>query len=194
MGNSEALAAFQTLSRLESLFTLDRRAVLDFCRELRIMVSFSPQAVMNWPSYDLLVSDEYKAFLADIIVQKQRGAPVVGSLAYLRTLLDFQPYACYPLLVPRVMPNGDLVYPCRPIERGNVERGGRPCNLLNVESWNAALKIALTEYGEPPQTCTSCFQQCFAEPSLLQAKPLALLRELTFAPSRRGSVWTHAPG
>jgi MoaA/NifB/PqqE/SkfB family radical SAM enzyme len=170
------------------------QAILDFCVEHNILVSFSPQAVNNWPHYDLLVSNDYRVFVQHLIDRKQAGAPILGSLAYLRTLLDFQPYACYPLLVPRVMPNGDLVYPCRPIEQGHVERGGRPCNLLEVDSWNAALKIALDEYGQPPQTCTSCFQQCFAETSLLQAKPLSLLRELTFPASRRGSVWTHAPG
>lgn len=170
------------------------QAILDFCLQHNILVSFSPQAVNNWPHYDLLVSNDYRAFIQHLIERKQAGAPILGSLAYLRTLLDFQPYACYPLLVPRVMPNGDLVYPCRPIELGHVERGGRPCNLLNVESWDAALNIALNEYGQPPQTCTSCFQQCFAEASLLQAQPLSLLRELTFSASRRGSVWTHAPG
>ena len=168
--------------------------MLDFCAAQHTLVSFSPQAVGNWPHYDLLVADEYRAFIQHLIDAKQRGAPILGSFEYLRTLLDFTPYACYPLLAPRVMPNGDLVYPCRPIEQGHVERGGRPCNLLAVESWDAALTIALTEYGQPPQTCTSCFQQCFAETSLLQARPWSLLRELALAPSRRGSLWTHAPG
>jgi len=170
------------------------KSILAFCLEHNLLVSFSPQAVNNWPHYDLLVSAEYRTFIQHLIDEKRHGAPILGSLEYLRTLLEFQPYACYPLLVPRVMPNGDLVYPCRPIELGHVERGGRPCNLLNVESWDAALNIALNEYGQPPQTCTSCFQQCFAEASLLQAQPLSLLRELTFSASRRGSVWTHAPG
>jgi MoaA/NifB/PqqE/SkfB family radical SAM enzyme len=170
------------------------QAVLDFCTAHHTLVSFSPQAVGNWPHYDLLVADEYRAFIQRLIAAKQRSAPILGSLEYLGTLLDFKPYACYPLLVPRVMPNGDLVYPCRPIEQGHVERGGRPCNLLDVKSWDAALTIALNDYGQPPQTCTSCFQQCYAEASLLQAKPLASLRELMFAASRRGSVWTHAPG
>jgi hypothetical protein len=66
--------------------------------------------------------------------------------------------------------------------------------LLDVKSWREALRLALQEFGEPPQTCTSCFQQCFAEPSLLQARPLSLLGELRCAPSRQGAVWKHAPG
>jgi hypothetical protein len=170
------------------------RTVLDFCEEQRILISFSPQAVNNWPHYDLLTAPEYRAFVQHLIKRKRAGAPILGSLAYFNVLNDFTPYACYPLLVPRVMPNGDLVYPCRPIELSGTTRGGRPCNLLDVKSWSAAIRLALQEFGEPPQTCTSCFQQCFAEPSLLQAHPLSLLRELRYAPSRRGAVWKHAPG
>jgi MoaA/NifB/PqqE/SkfB family radical SAM enzyme len=169
--------------------------VLDFCIEHDLFVSFSPQAVHNWPRYDLLVSDAYKRFLAQLIALKRRGAPILGSMAYLRTLHDMVPYACYPTLVPRVMPNGDLLYPCRPIEKEKGSHGGRPCNLLQVTSWAQALEIAVNEYGPPPRICTSCFQECFAEPSLMQARPLSLLRELAlYAPSRRGTIWTHAPG
>ncbi|MFQ5616324.1 MAG: radical SAM protein, partial [Anaerolineales bacterium] len=145
--------------------------LLDFCATHDLLVSFSPQAIGNWPNYDLLVSDKYKAILTRLITRKRQGAPILGSMIYLRTLLDFRPYSCYPLLVPRVMPNGDLVYPCRPIEKENGSHGGRPCNLLAVESWAQALEIAVGEYDPPPRVCTSCFQQCFAEPSLMQAHP-----------------------
>jgi MoaA/NifB/PqqE/SkfB family radical SAM enzyme len=169
--------------------------VLDFCIEHDLLVSFSPQAIHNWPRYELLVSDAYKRFLARLIALKRRGAPILGSMAYLRTLHDMVPYACYPTLVPRVMPNGDLLYPCRPIEKEKGSHGGRPCNLLQVTSWAQALETAVNEYGPPPRICTSCFQECFAEPSLMQARPLSLLRELiAYAPSRQGAVWTHTPG
>lgn len=168
--------------------------VLAFCERERLLVSFSPQAVNNWPHYELLVSEKYRTLIETLIDRKRRGAPILGSFAYLESLRTFTPYACYPLLVPRIMPDGELVYPCRPIERGGTERGGRPCNLLDVSSWREAIDRARAQFGAPPETCASCFQQCFAEASLLQAQPLALLRELAYAPSRRGSVWTHAPG
>jgi MoaA/NifB/PqqE/SkfB family radical SAM enzyme len=170
------------------------RTMLDFCEEHRVLISFSPQSVNNWPHYDLLTAQEYREFVQHLIDRKHAGAPVLGSLDYFHMLRDFTPYSCYPLLVPRVMPNGELIYPCRPVELSNTTRGGRPCNLLDVKSWDDAIRRALHEYDEPPQTCTSCFQQCFAEPSLLQAHPLSLLRELRYAPSRRGAVWKHAPG
>ena len=171
------------------------RAVLQFSRENNILVSFSPQAVMNWPNYDLLVSAEYKDFLSEIIAQKQCGAPVLGSLVYLRTLRNFHPYACYPTLVPRVLPAGELVYPCRPIQKANNGHGGQPCNLREVRDWNEAVQRATAEFGPPPMVCSSCFQQCFAEPSLMQARPFDWLAEwLRFPASRDASLVTFAPG
>jgi molybdenum cofactor biosynthesis enzyme MoaA len=169
--------------------------VLDFCAEHGLLASFSPQAVNNWPRYELLVSAEYRAFLQKLATLKRRGAPILGSAAYLRTITDLRPYSCYPTLVPRVLPNGELIYPCRPIEKEGTSHGGRPCTLLAVESWTEALKIAVGEYGPPPRVCTSCFQQCFAEPSLMQAKPPSLLYELLrYRASRRGGLASYAPG
>jgi MoaA/NifB/PqqE/SkfB family radical SAM enzyme len=171
------------------------RQVLDFCAEHGLLVSYSPQAVNNWPRYELLVSDEYRAFLRELVRLKQRGAPILGSTAYLRTLLELRPYSCYPTLIPRVMSNGDLIYPCRPIEREGTSHGGRPCNLLEMASWQEALRIAAAEYGPPPRVCSSCYQQCFAEPSLMQARPLSLLGEwLRYRASRRGGLANYAPG
>ncbi len=101
--------------------------VLDFCAEHGLLASFSPQAANNWPRYELLVSDEYRALLAELLARKRRGAPILGSAAYLRSLLELRPYSCYPTLIPRIMPGGELVYPCWPIEKAGDSHGGRPC-------------------------------------------------------------------
>lgn len=171
------------------------RKLVEFCMRHDLLVSFSPQAVNNWPAYDLLVSEAYKEFLGWLAAQKRKGAPILGSDAYLRTLLDFHPYSCYPTLVPRVMPNGELAYPCRPIEKNGGSHGGRPVNLLAVSSWQEAVEVAVETYGPPPRVCTSCFQQCYAEPSLMQARPFALLGELIRYPgSRRAGLESYAPG
>jgi MoaA/NifB/PqqE/SkfB family radical SAM enzyme len=169
--------------------------VLNFCKQHNLLVSFSPQAVMNWPNYDLLVSPEYKSLVANLIEEKKHGAPILGSMPYLKTMLTFYPYACYPTLAPRIMPNGDLSYPCRPIEKDNNGHGGLPCNLLEVGNWDHAVELALDAYGNPPKHCASCFQQCFAEPSLMQAYPLKWLHEwVHFSASRKGELNTFAPG
>jgi MoaA/NifB/PqqE/SkfB family radical SAM enzyme len=170
-------------------------AILDFCQEHNLLVSFSPQAVDDWPRYELLVSEEYKAFVAQLIESKKNGGPILGSDAYLQSLYDFTSYACYPTLVPRIMADGALVYPCRPIERKGASNGGRPVNLLDVDSWAEAMETAVSQYGSPPQHCTSCFQQCFAEPSLMQSRPLAHAIEwLRYPASRQAKLYKHAPG
>jgi len=170
-------------------------AVLDFCVEHNVTFAFSPQSFNNWPRYELLVSDDYRAFVDKVMAYKKQHVKVLGSRAYLKMARNFQPYNCYPTLAPRVLPDGDLIYPCRPIERGNTPHGGRPCNLTQVNSWREAITIAEQEFGPPPTSCSSCFQQCYAEPSLMQAHPLWLLREiLTSSASRKLKIHTFAPG
>jgi MoaA/NifB/PqqE/SkfB family radical SAM enzyme len=170
-------------------------ALLDFCRQQRILVSFSPQAVCNWPRYELITSPAYRAFILKLVAIKRRGGPVLGSLAYLRGLLDLRPYACYPTLTPRILPNGDLSYPCRPIQKSDHSHGGRIGNLMAVKSWQQAQALAFREYGLPPRVCSSCFQQCYMEPSLMQAQPLSLLREkLFYPPSRQAGIDRYVPG
>ncbi len=176
--------------------TLDAaEALIDFSREQHILISFSPQAVCNWPRYELVTSPGYQAFISKLVEVKRRGGPLVGSLSYLRVLQDLRPYACYPTLTPRILPNGDLVYPCRPIEKSGTTHGGRACNLLAVQSWQQAQALAFREYGLPPRVCNSCFQQCYVEPSLMQAQPLSLLREkLLYPASRQAGLDRYVPG
>jgi MoaA/NifB/PqqE/SkfB family radical SAM enzyme len=177
----------------ESLRGLD--ALLGFCIQNKVLLSFSPQSFNNWPRYELLISEEYRAAIQKIITLKKRGAPILGSMTYLKTLLDLQPYDCYPTLMPRVFPDGWLLYPCRPIEKDAGEQGGRPVNLKEVDSWDQAWAIAQQTYGEAPAACGSCFQQCYAEPSLMQSKPLNYFWErLRYASSRQINLSTYAPG
>jgi MoaA/NifB/PqqE/SkfB family radical SAM enzyme len=173
----------ETLPHMDSL--------IEFCASHRILLSFSPQAVNNWPRYELLVSPEYRAFLQRALALKKRGAPILGSIAYLQTLLDQKPYNCYPTLIPRVTPDGWLVYPCLPMEKEGGEVGGRPVNLRDVSTWDQAWELAKRRYGEAPSSCSSCFQQCYAEPSLMQSRPLAWMLERL----RTGvDLGTYAPG
>ena len=173
-------------------------ALLDFCADvshLPLLISFSPQSFNNWPRYELMVSPEYKAFIQKLMKLKQDGAPILASRRYLQSLLDFAPYDCYPTLAPRILPDGSLTYPCRPFEKADNGQGGQPVNLLNVNNWAEAWKIAYETYGQPPRTCHSCFQQCYTEPSLMQAHPLSLAWEwLRYPAVRRGNLTTYAPG
>ena len=169
----------------------EMNALIDFCAKNKIWLSLSPQAVNNWTHFDLLTSPDYRKFIEHIIKRKKSGAPILGSTAYLKTLLDQKPYECYPTIIPRIMPDGWLIYPCLPMEKAGGEVGGRPVNLLNVSSWDEAWAIAKNRYGEAPSSCTSCFQQCYAEPSLMQSRPLAWIWEYLHTGIDLG---TYAPG
>jgi len=172
----------------ETLPGMDK--LLAFCTENQVHISFSPQAVNNLPRYDLVTSIEYRAFIEKVIELKKQGAPILGSNTYLNTLLDQTPYECYPTIVPRILPDGWLAYPCRPMEKANGEQGGRAVNLLSVDQWDEAWTIAKHKYGEAPTSCVSCFQQCYAEPSLMQAHPFEHLKETI----RGNHLTTYAPG
>jgi len=172
----------------ETLPSMDK--LLAFCTENDIRISFSPQAVNNLPRYDLVTSKEYRAFIEKVIGLKKHGAPILGSSTYFDTLLDQIPYECYPTLVPRILPDGWLTYPCRPMEKAGSEQGGRAVNLLSVDTWDEAWRIAKRKYGEAPTSCVSCFQQCYAEPSLMQAHPFEYLKETV----RGNHLTTYAPG
>jgi len=165
-------------------------ALLNFCVENHIWLSLSPQSVNNLPRYELVTSQEYRAYIEKIIALKKRGAPILGSYSYLKMLIDQTPYECFPTLAPRIMPDGWLAYPCRPMEKAGGEQGGLAVNLLDVNNWDEAWKIAQEKYGEAPTSCVSCFQQCYAEPSLMQARPLEYLRERIHGVD----LGTYAPG
>ena len=172
----------------ETLPSMDK--LLEFCNENHVHISFSPQAVNNLPRYDLVTSKEYRAFIERVIELKRQGTPIVGSNSYFKALLDQTPYECYPTLVPRILPDGWLAYPCRPMEKAGGEQGGRAVNLLSVDTWDEAWAIAKKKYGEAPTSCVSCFQQCYAEPSLMQAHPFEYLKETM----RGNHLTTYAPG
>lgn len=172
----------------ETLAGMDR--LIEFCTENRVQISFSPQSVNNLPCYELVTSEEYRAFIGKIILLKKQGAPILGSLSYFKVLLDQTPYECYPTLIPRIMPDGWLAYPCRPMEKAGGEQGGRAVNLLDVQTWEEAWNISKQKYGEAPTSCVSCFQQCYAEPSLMQAHPVEYLIERLHG----NDVSVYAPG
>ena len=172
----------------ETLPSMDK--LLAFCTENQVHISFSPQAINNLPRYDLVTSPAYRNFIEKLIELKKQGAPIIGSNTYFNTLLDQTPYECYPTLVPRILPDGWLAYPCRPMEKAGGEQGGRAVNLLSVDTWDKAWIIAKEKYGEAPTSCVSCFQQCYAEPSLMQAHPFEHVKETM----RGNHLTTYAPG
>jgi len=183
----ESVTQYATRNTIDDLLT--------FCTEHNLLLSLSPQSFNNWPRYELMVSPEYKTFIHTLLRLKHEGAPILGSDAYFKNMLDLAPFDCYPTLVPRILADGNLTYPCRPFEKADNGQGGRPVSLLEVETWDEAWSRAYATYGQPPRTCHSCFQQCYTEPSLMQAHPLMLAAEwLRYPTVRKGNLPTYAPG
>jgi MoaA/NifB/PqqE/SkfB family radical SAM enzyme len=185
IGNAREAASLQTQYNykliLNAVITPETLPGMDellaFCIEYKAMISFSPQSVNNMPRYELVTSSEYRAFIEKVIHRKKQGAPILGSFSYFKTLMDQTPYECYPTLVPRILPDGWLAYPCRPMEKAGGEQGGRAVNLLDAQTWDEVWKLAIEKYGDAPTSCASCFQQCYAEPSLMQAHPFEYFSE-----------------
>ena len=147
------------------------RQVLDFCQKLGIGFSMSPQGINDQPHEALRSDPAYLELIRDVIRLKDEGGSIVGSRVYLEHMLEFDEFQCYPTVNVRVLQNGDLVYPCRPIADQKDGRGGVAINLLEVSEFSEAFERSVERFGEPPLGCRSCFQQCFAEPSLLIARP-----------------------
>jgi MoaA/NifB/PqqE/SkfB family radical SAM enzyme len=169
--------------------------LLNFCTENKVLFSLSPQSVANWPKYELVSSPHYRQTIQAVIDAKKRGAPVLGSLRYLKTIRDLQPFICYPTLIPRFYPEGALAYPCRPIEKENSGHGSQFSEIAAGHPWHSTMQSAMDEHEAPPQICTSCFQQCYIEPSLMQQHPFHLFAEwLRYPASRTGRLVDYSPG
>ena len=154
------------------------REVMAFCARNGVGFSMSPQGRNDQPHPDLVGNAEYRALVEEVLRQKRAGCAAFGSTVYLEHMLRFDEFQCYPTLNVRVTPNGDLVYPCRPIADRHDGGGGVAANLLEFERFDDAFAVAVRRYGQPPKDCRSCFQQCFAEPSLLIRRPWRALAEM----------------
>lgn len=146
--------------------------VLEFCLNHRIPFCFSPLQVNYDLHPDLIDDPEYREFITRLIRIKRRTGLVSGSYLYYRNIHDFSDYRCYPWIIPRIFPNGDLIFPCRP-------RGKPLGNLLETGSWDL-LEEKASDLGWEGSCRRSCRIRCYIEPSLLAPRPWNILREFLF--------------
>src|SRR4029077_14094595 len=114
-----------------------------FCVRHRIGFSMSPQGVNDQPHAELVGNPEYRALVEDVLRMKRAGQGAVGSTVYLEHMLSFDEFQCYPTLNVRILQNGDLVYPCRPIADRANGAGGVAANLLDVGHFGEAFAAAV---------------------------------------------------
>ncbi len=144
--------------------------VVRFCFERGIPCGVLPQSTGPYPEAGLRNDPDYVRFIDDVVAAKRRGAPAYGSYSYYSHIRDFRAFQCYPTLVPRIFPNGDLFYPCSP--RGTVAG-----NLVGARSFKKTLAEGLRRHGPVPSCDPRCFASCYIETSNAINAPLAMLRE-----------------
>ncbi|MFH1681064.1 MAG: radical SAM protein [Candidatus Eisenbacteria bacterium] len=113
----------------------------------------------------------YAGLLDEIMRLKRQGASISGSHAFYENMKTMETFTCAPFAIPRIIPDGRILYPCRP-------RGRIGASILDAGSWERALAETAAKYG-PPRPCTdSCRIRCYVEPSLLIRKPWLVLKEI----------------
>ncbi|HUV37453.1 MAG TPA: radical SAM protein [Patescibacteria group bacterium] len=144
--------------------------VLEFCLERDIAVCLSPLQ-MDYAAHASLRDDvRYVNLIDRLMALKRRGAKISGSYGYYRNIRDFDPYRCIPTLIPRILPDGTILYPCRPA-------GARGGNILDFGSWEKTLEDAVRSNGRFERCDRSCRIRCYIEPSILMNDPVSFVRE-----------------
>lgn len=130
--------------------------------ELRYDETVDPQLAQN-PAYKNAVTD----------LENMRGTLdiLLDTPEYLDTIKNLKPFECYPTLIPRIDPNGDLSYPCKPLGKEKI-------NILKAGSYEQALKLGQQNYGPLPKCNNVCYQNCYIMPSQFVKRPLKTLMEL----------------
>ena len=158
-----SVAAPETLAGFEQ--------IVDFCQELGITFSFSPEHGRYEPHGGLRQSAEYTRLIDRLIALKRRGKPVASSFGYMRKIRNFDPHGCYPFVSPRVEPDGRVYLPCQRIRQRHVylQDYGNLCDLMRREA----------QWDTGPQCRDRCFLACYLEVERYLRRPLSLLREVS---------------
>jgi MoaA/NifB/PqqE/SkfB family radical SAM enzyme len=111
------------------------RKVLNFCLGHEIKFAVVPAELEDGQiNQELQNSPEYQELINDLIKAKKKKKRIFGSTAFLKKIRTFERFDCYPTLTPHIYPNGDLFYPCQPLDTVAA-------NLLKIGNYAKALQI-----------------------------------------------------
>ena len=139
--------------------------ILEFALKHKIAFQLSPQLVGKKVHPALHNNPEYISLIERLIAAKKSGAPILGIMPYLQNLRSFEPFDCYPQLMPCIRPDGNMYHPC-------VEFKTAPVNLLDYPTYKEAVKTL-----KAPNCKESCQIFCHMALSLLQQHPVMALQE-----------------
>ncbi len=124
--------------------------VMELCREHGFIFSCCSALKKDLTPYELLADARYERLVDHILESKRRKRlRINGSLEELEYILRFKDFNCYPTMLARIYPNGDVYYPCVPLR--NV--GG---NLFETPSLTQIYRRARKEYGDIPHCRGRC--------------------------------------
>jgi MoaA/NifB/PqqE/SkfB family radical SAM enzyme len=101
--------------------------ILDWCGEQGFVFATQSALHEKLPNLRLRQNPRYQALVEKIVARRrQRVQPINGTPRLIRTMLEFGDFQCFPTMFPRVYPNGDVFYPCEPLQKiaGNLLREG----------------------------------------------------------------------
>lgn len=146
--------------------------VLALCLENDIHFTMGPELDMEEKvSTDLVDSELYQSTIEKLKLLKQRSSLILDSNEYFSLISQLSDFDCYPTLIPRIYPNGDLAYPCKPLSSARV-------SVLKSGTYSSALKEGVRQAGPLPMCKGKCFQNCYTQPSQLVKTPFKAIRQL----------------
>jgi MoaA/NifB/PqqE/SkfB family radical SAM enzyme len=161
------LLSLHTVVAPETLAGIE--GVLELCEEVGARLSLSPEHGRFDPHPGLPGNPEYRAIIDRVLEWKSEGRPVFCSDAYLEAIRDFPNHGCYPLLSPRVEPDGRVYFPCQRIADRHVylQDYGSLCELMQQES----------NWSTEPECRQRCYLECYLEVERYLHNPISALSE-----------------
>lgn len=145
--------------------------VLRLTESRRLGFQISPQIVGTTIHPRLRNNPDFTGLTDAVLAAKRRGAGVVGIPEYLRGIRDAAPFACHPMLMPTIRPNGALYHPC-------LEKAVTRVSIPDARGYEPALAAARARGPSAVACRNECHIFCHMALSLLQRHPLSALAEL----------------
>lgn len=142
----------------------DAWGVFEFCLKNDFYWSPMPYVVGKYPCPGLVDNPRWHELVDEVMRAKRLGARVYGNMRVLRTIRDFARFECYPTTHAVVYPNGDLFYPCSPL---NLVAG----NLLEFGDYEKAMREGERKHGPIPYCDSRCHIGCYMEGSTAITNP-----------------------
>jgi MoaA/NifB/PqqE/SkfB family radical SAM enzyme len=144
--------------------------LMEFCFTHNIGISVIGQMENFHPIPYLRDNPEYIKLVDHILDCNRKGYPVLGMPQFNETMLLFRDHSCFPLLIPTVYPNGDLLYPCEVLNR-------RRYNLLETGSIREAYRRGQQDVGAKIECPGECYMPAFIMASCFMEQPFSAIKQ-----------------